>query len=249
MERIKKIFKVEFNQDDINEMNFFDGILAICFYFIYIALIFTFGLFMFKTNVYHNLSKFFENNYLYRFIFYIPITIISILLILLIVFLRNQKINSLGIRRTNLLKSILVGIFFSLPLVIPSVINGFIHNYKLTDMKDLVWIFLYYLICIGFVEELAFRGFIQTRIRGIVKNKWLSIILVGLMFGAMHIPFQMLNAKLTFLQFIQQDLGHLVTTMIIHIYLVYIYTRDNNIIAPTITHAIINFIPYIYIYI
>jgi hypothetical protein len=113
-------------------------------------------------------------------------------------------------------------------------------------MEDALWTFLYFLICIAFVDELTFRGFIQTRIRGIIKNKWLSIIIVGLMFAIMHIPFQMLKAKLPLIPFIQMDLGHLISTSILHIYFVYIYTRHNNIIAPTIAHALVGFVPYIF---
>ena len=30
---------------------------------------------------------------------------------------------------------------------------------------------------------------------------------------------------------------------VMHIYFVYLYTRDNNILAPVVAHAIVDFIP------
>lgn len=243
MERTKNIFRINFHQD---EMNFIDGMLAIIFYFFYMALIYLFGLLKLKTDLYFNLSQYFTNKYFYKFLFYIPLTIISIAPIIITVYIRKQSLSTLGFIRTNTLKSILLGVLFALPFTSIDIIYGITHNYRLINMEDALWTFLYFLICIAFVEELTFRGFIQTRIRGIIKNKWLSIIIVGLMFAIMHIPFQMLKAKLPLIPFIQMDLGHLISTSILHIYFVYIYTRHNNIIAPTIAHALVGFVPYIF---
>lgn len=184
---------------------------------------------------------------MYKFIFFIPITVISTLPAILIAYFRRQKISSLGIRRTNIIKSIFFGIIFSLPALIPNVRKGIINNYDLRNVEFLVWDFLYYLICIGLVEEVIIRGFIQIRIRGIIKNKWLSIFVVGFMFSIWHIPFQMKQANLPLIEFILSNIPNLIMLSIIHVYFVYIYTRDNNIIAPIITHAIWNFSHFIFI--
>lgn len=87
---------------------------------------------------------------MYRFIFYIPITILSILPIILIIQFRKQSISSLGIRKTNVVKSIFLGILFSLPFLIPNIKNGIIYNYEFKNVKFLIWDFLYFLIPIAF---------------------------------------------------------------------------------------------------
>lgn len=76
----------------------------------------------------------------------------------------------------------------------------------------------------------VFRGFIQTRIRGIIKNKWLSIVGVGVMFATMHIPFQMLKENISIIEYIQQYYKFLIFASILHIYSVYIYTIQDIII-------------------
>ena len=247
MDRIRSFCKIKFDKDSVQEMDILDSFLAVAYYFFYMLLIFLFGLFMYEASIYKHWSKFFNNKEMYKFMFYIPITIISILPIILSVHFRKQKVSTLGIVKNNLFKSILFGIIFSLPFIAPKIITGVVNNHMVASIENLIWKFLYFLICIAFVEEIAFRGFIQSRIRGIIKNKWLSIVLVGVMFGSMHIPFQMLQSNLSFIQFLKKDLVHLIVTVILHIYFVFIYKKTNNIIAPTITHTLINLSSHIFI--
>jgi len=228
-------------------MKSIDGIIALLYYLFNSTLIYLFGLFMFKTDVYIKYFKYFSNENFYRFLFYIPFTIIAIAPIVIIIHFRKQSLSSIGIKKSGNFKSVFKGVLFALPFVLPTIIYGIKHNYNFNNINNLIWTFLYFLICIGFEEELAFRGFIQIRIMGLIRNKWLSIIIVGLMFGVMHIPFQMLKANMSLIQFVKYDYKHLITTMVIHIYLVYIYTRDNNIVAPTITHTLMNFVSSIFV--
>lgn len=229
-----------------NDIDRIDGFLSIGYYAFYIILLYLFGVLVFKTNIFTSFN-YFENDKLNQFIFYIPITFISVIPIFILKHIRKQSFTSLGIKINNVPKSIALGVLFALPLVLPVLISGFIKGTSFTDIEDMIWTFIYFLVCIGFVEELVFRGFIQTRIRGIIKGKWMSIMIVGVMFAMIHIPFQMLRFNMSFIQFVQHDFSHLLTTMIFHIYFVYIYTRQDDIIAPTITHTLINFIPTIFI--
>lgn len=229
-----------------NEMNRLDGLLAIGFYFFNILILFLFGLVMFRTDLYSRFNVF-ENANLNLLVFYIPISLVTIFPIIIILYLRKQSLASLGIKKSKTVKSIFLGILFALPFTLPTLIYGIYNQYNVANMGDLIWRFFYFLFCIGFVEELAFRGFIQTRIRGIIKNQRLSIIVVGVMFGVMHIPFQMLLANMSPIQFVLYDIKHLMITMLVHGYLVFIYSRDNNIVAPTITHTLMDLIGNVFV--
>lgn len=57
MEQNKKLFKIQFDEEDIQDMKPLDGILAIFYYLFYIILIFYFGLFIVETDVYENLGN------------------------------------------------------------------------------------------------------------------------------------------------------------------------------------------------
>lgn len=219
-----------------------DGIISILYYIYYMIAIYVFGLIIFRTLIYIDLSMYFNSQRFFRFLFYIPHTIIVVLPIFIILKLRKQSITTIGIRREKIWKSLFVGLAGSIPFTVLGVIGPILSGKVLnTNVWDNIWTFLYYLICIAFTEELAFRGFLLSRIQGLIKTKWISIIVVGIMFGLIHVPFQMIKEDMSIIDFILYDLWHLITTCIIHIYLVFLYNRDKNIIAPTIAHAIMNF--------
>ncbi|NMB07323.1 MAG: hypothetical protein GX981_02905 [Tissierellia bacterium] len=74
MEKVKSIFKIKF-EEDIQNMQLLDGVFALLFYLYYMILIFCFGLIVFNIDIYVNWGNNFINSSMYRFIFYIPITI------------------------------------------------------------------------------------------------------------------------------------------------------------------------------
>lgn len=244
----RNIFKVNFDES-VKDYGYKDGLISITYYLYEMIIIYLFGLLIFKTSIYESLGNYLSisNKEFYEFIFYIPFSIIELVPIFVVIKIRKQNIKSIGLKTNKILKSIFLGIIFSIPFIFPSIISEINQGKKIINFGSLVWLFLYFFIEIAFVEELSFRGFIQTRIQGIVKVKWLSIIIVGIMFALMHIPFQMLKAGMPLNEFIVKDSFHLISTCIIHIYLVYLYTRDNNILSTSVTHTLMDFIPLIFI--
>jgi len=225
-----------------------DGIYIIIYYVYCMIVLWLFGLLAFKTQIYYNLEKYFISKKLLMFLFFMPAAIIQVLPTFIILYFKKESIRSIGIKKDKILRSTLIGIIASIPLVILAIIGPISTGKTLNlNLVDNLWAFLYYLICIALTEEIIFRGYLQTRIQGLIKDKWESIILVGIMFGLMHVPFQMIQDDMSLIDFLRYDFGHLISTSLLHIYFVYLYTRDNNIIAPTVAHAIINFIPNIFV--
>lgn len=245
---VKKISKVSFDES-VNNFDSKDGIISIVYYFYEMIILYLFGIVMFKTNIYRNGADYLSinNSQLYKLIFYVPIVILQVLPVFIIIKMRGQSVKSTGLKTDRILKSILLGILFSLPFVMLSLINAILQGKGIMTLADLIWMFLYFFIEIAFAEELSFRGFIQTRIQGLIKTKWISIMVVGIMFSLMHIPFQMIKASMPLGQFIINDSIHLAITFVIHVYFVYLYTRDNNIVSSTVAHGLIDFIPTMFI--
>lgn len=160
--------------------------------------------------------------------------------------IRNQSLKSIGIRKDKILKSIVLGILFAIPFITSPIINAVNKNMHVINSTQLLWSFLYYLIEIAFVEELIFRAFIQTRVQGLIKTKWISILIVAIMCSSMHIPFQMLKSTIPLIEFIAMYSISLILQSFMHIYLLYLYRKDNNIISVSITHLLLNFIPSIF---
>lgn len=225
-----------------------DGIISIAYYFYNIIINYLFGLLCFKTTVYSDLMQFFNihNEVFYRFIFFIPICVAQIMPIFIWIKIRNQGLKSIGIRKDKILKSIVLGILFAIPFITLPIIRALNQNMHIMSSNQLLWSFLYYLLVIGFVEELIFRAFIQTRIQGLIKIKWISILVVAIMCSSMHIPFQMLKSNIPLNEFIPMYFISLIYQSFMHIYLLYLYKKDNDIISVSTTHLLLNFIPSIF---
>jgi len=240
--QVKQLCRVKFDEEAKETFTKKDGITSLIYFVFYMILMVLFGLLIFKTQIYKSLGSYFSDEAFFRLIFYLPYVIISVLPIFVIMKLRKQSIKSVGIKSENIGKSILTGLVGAVPFSVLQIASQISSGKTLNpNVSEALWTFLYFLICIAFAEELVFRGFLQTRLQSLIKSKWLSIAVVGILFGLMHIPFQMLQANMSLVDFILYDLSHLIMTCIIHIYMVYLYTRDNNIIAPTLAHAIMNF--------
>ena len=242
MEEEKKLFRINFDES-IKNYNRSDGLVAICLFGLMMIYAIIFGIVMIKIRLYEYLEI---SNFFYMII-YLPYLVIFLSSILFYITYRKQKLKSIGLRTDNIIKSIGLGVLFSLPFIFQYIIFAIKNPEKIMNIEELIWRFLYFLIYIAFMEELIFRGFIQTRIQGIIKSKWKSIIAVGIMFSVLHIPFHFIKSNMSFVEYLGDDMGNLIKLCLIHIYLVYLYTRDYNIISVTITHMLIDFIPAMFI--
>ena len=194
---------------------------------------------VFDLALWDKFASYFNNRLFARFLFHIPLSLFQVFPIFIILKYRKQSLKSIGFNKTQILKQIIIGIILYIPLYLLSLILNLVPsiNLKLDSMS--IWSFLYMLIEIALVEEIIFRGFLQQRLKGLIKNKYINLLIVAFIFGSMHIPFILAQSNLTFVQvFIL-----VVPKMIMHIYFVGIYKAGNNsILSATIAHGVNNFI-------
>ncbi|WP_408635385.1 CPBP family intramembrane glutamic endopeptidase [Paenibacillus selenitireducens] len=218
-----------------------DGLISLAFYVYYIVFLYLYGLLIFQTSIMKEMSKFFSNPYVFVFSVHLFVSIISVLPIFFVLHIRKQTLVSIGFRFKKVLFSICLGIIGAIILTWSEFLAYFtdFESYPLHG-NDLVFRLFDTFICIALVEEIAFRGYIQTRILGLIRNKYVAIFVVGIMFSLMHIPFQMLQADMSLIDHIMVYYPNLIFHVIMHIVFVYLYTRNYELIAPTITHALRN---------
>ena len=168
--------------------------------------------------------------------------LISILLCFLLLFIRKQKSDTVGLTSTHVRKGILVGLIsgtvFSLLNIIPAIQSGSIWaGFSITLVTNT----FYYFIVIGFQEEIVFRGYIQTRLYGVIKSDWLAVLICGLMFAAIHVPFQFYQRNSgNLVDFVAQNFIWLLMTFIWHFVFNLLYRKYNSLTAPTIAHGLMN---------
>ncbi|OPJ57611.1 CAAX amino terminal protease self- immunity [Clostridium chromiireducens] len=155
--------------------------------------------------------------------------------VLLILKYRKQLISTIGIRKKGTKFSILIGSILLLSVSVHFVINN-------GSIEQLIYKTLFYIIFVGFYEELIFRGFLWPRLV-VGLGKVLGTIISGIFFGAMHIPMDIVYNNKTFYDTVvlgntsSIDIGGGVIVALIFIY---IYTRNNNILLPSFVHGILD---------
>jgi uncharacterized protein len=244
------IFKVQFD-DSVKEYNKVDGILAIAYFLYELLFTYLFGLLCFRSSWFISFSTSSEassviniDGPLASFVFYIPVALLTAGPVFIILKCRKQDLRSIGLKKEKILKCILLGILFSVPPTLPNIFS--MKFGRPIRIPNALWGFAYFFLEIALPEEIVFRGFIQTRIQGLIRSKWLSIFLVATMSMLLHIPFFSVEYNTTFVNFFLSHIVTLTLVFLMHIYSVYLYTRDNNVLAPVVAHTLVDFIPVLF---
>lgn len=215
-----------------------DGLLAVfmgCYNFLCMCIA---KYIVFDSGIYNKFLSYFDNVSFARFLFYIPIGFLELFPIFIILRHRKQSLRSIGFNKIKILKQIIIGITLYIPVGMLLLILNWKSGININLGSMSIWNFLYYLIIIALVEEIIFRGFIQQRLNGLIKNKYINLLVAAFIFGVIHIPFRLAQG-LTFIQV----LISIIPVMVFHIYFVGIYKAGgNSVLSPTIAHAISDFI-------
>ncbi len=163
-----------------------------------------------------------------------------VVLCLALVLIRKEKPASIGLTRVKAVKSIVVGCVLGVIIVGANNAMNMVQGRSLAPLHDMALDFVYYMAVISLAEEVIFRGYIQTRLYGLVKNPVAAIMLGGIFFMLMHIPFQMGYAQMGWLAYIQLNSITLILTFFWHILFDFLYRKYNTIYTPAIFHGFLN---------
>lgn len=199
-----------------------DGWIAIGFYVAFIVVYFLIGVVKANYGIYLG----------------VPVNLLLTIACILIVLFRKQKLSTIGITALKIKKSLLLGTADGFALVLfGNVLPGLLSGSHLNSVKNSAIGFLYYFVVIALTEEVVFRGFIQTRIYGLIKNDIAAVITVGVLFSAMHIPYQAAASGKGFLEFIQTNSVWLLILVLWHVVFNFLYRKYNSLMADTVFHG------------
>jgi len=164
-------------------------------------------------------------------------------------FIEKENLKSLGITTNNIKKSlyfgIIFGIIFNLIIIILhiKVVNRQLGMRIITLLKHKLQykVVLFQLINVtlnALIEEIIFRGYLQIRLINALKFKK-GIIITNILFTIVHIP--ALVYKYNHSSFLE-ELVRIVAIFCIGLILSHQAHKSKNIIAPIISHALINFL-------
>ncbi len=217
---IKKFFSTDDSYKEmISKYTTIDGILAMAMYILLLFVYYFMGLLFIQRQIYLG----------------VPINLLLIAICVMLVLMRKQKLSSIGFTLKNIGKSLLTGIFLGIIFsffmnVLPNILAGG----KVITVNRALYNIFYYFIIIALSEEVLFRGYIQTRIYGLIKCDILAVIMTGILFYAMHLPFQMsVNG-------IKINLINMIIMIVLHFVMNFLYRKYNSLAAPTVFHGLLD---------
>lgn len=217
---IKKFFVMDDSYKEmISKYTTIDGILAIAMYVLLLFAYYFMGILFVQRQIYLG----------------VPVNLLLIVVCIVAVLLRKQKPASIGFTLKNIGKSLLtgtiLGIIFSFFMnVLPNILAGG----EIITVNQALYNIFYYFIVISLSEEVIFRGYIQTRIYGLIKHDIPAVIVTGFLFYMMHLPFQMpVNGM-------QINLINMAIMVALHFVMNFLYRKYNSLAAPTVFHGLLD---------
>ena len=105
--------------------------------------------------------------------------------------------------------------------------------------------FVFMLLTAGFTEELFFRGFLQTRLEGLLRSRVAGLLLASFCFGVYHLPYAYFNPRWPSAgdwgQAWAAALGQGIPAGLI-LGALYLYS-GRNLLAPAVLHALVDAFP------
>ncbi|SDM52014.1 CPBP family intramembrane glutamic endopeptidase [Acetanaerobacterium elongatum] len=83
--------------------------------------------------------------------------------------------------------AVTIGVCVIIPLLI-GINKTEVLGFKCRSLPILIFYVFYDIICVGFGEEVAFRGYFYSRIKALSQKEWMPVIFSALLFGLWHFP-------------------------------------------------------------
>lgn len=161
--------------------------------------------------------------------------------ILLVKVIERQSLASIGFVKTNFLRNallgLLLGVFISLEgLGVRMFKYGVVFNPDSLPILLMLSVLALSFVT-GFIEEVAFRGYIMNRLWQGLNNELLANIISTVLFVAVHIPLMIFVLHYSLYE--SFTYGSLV--FVLGAVDAFIFARTKSLVAPTVSHAIWNF--------
>ena len=163
-----------------------------------------------------------------------------IIITMIFIKLNKQNMETIGLYKGKWKNSIIMGMILASFLFYTNCLSNLISGSHLIALKEILILLVYYLsgtVC----EEIVFRGYIGTRIYGLIKKRWLAVIIVGILFIIIHFPYRMIAYGMTLSDLAIKKFSWLIDLFITHLVLNFIYLKTNSLYGAIIPHWMSNF--------
>lgn len=226
MNKIRKMFEVpESYTQSIRQYSIKDTAMAITLFILYCGAMVVSGL---------------VNNYLTaleRTVSGIIINSCFVGIVLLFLAVKKQGIKTVGLKNGNVKLSLIMGIVLAAILFFCNCLSNIIFEGQRFIPFKTILIYIIYFFTVGLCEEVIFRGYILTRLYGIVKNVYIDILLSGVFFVLMHFPFRMVAYNISFFE-LASNVPYMMDLFVTSLVLSFIRVKSDSLYGAIIPHWI-----------
>ena len=159
----------------------------------------------------------------------------STLFCIFFVVVGKRKLSTVGLQKTNWLKSLLLGLALGLIITVINSIVSFASGATTFNAAQLGMPMLIFFLS-ACAEELVYRGYIFTRLRGLFRSEGVSVLISGILFISCHLPVKFIiggawSATLP---------ESILRWFLLHLVCTFAYRKYNSLIAPILFHFFYN---------
>lgn len=162
-----------------------------------------------------------------------------IIITILFIKIKKEHLSSIGLYQGKWKQSCLIGGILASILFFNNCLSHVFQGANFISLNAIIELSVYYLL-VALCEEIVFRGYINTRLHGLIKNQYLVIIVSGILFVCMHFPYRMIVSGLTLSDLVIHNTGWLLDLFITHIILSLIYLKTNSLYGAILPHWMSN---------
>ena len=163
------------------------------------------------------------------------INVFFVVLVLLCLKMRHQGIETIGLKEGNIrLSFVLGGVLAAILFFCNCLSNVLFEHQSFIDFVDILIYFIYF-FTVGLVEEVLFRGYLQTRLHSLLKCILLDVLVTGVLFVLMHFPFRMVAYDMSFWELIS-NARYIADLFITHLILSYIRIKSDSLYGAILPH-------------
>lgn len=156
-----------------------------------------------------------------------------------IVLVKDKSLGSLGFTKEKLKPNLLISLVIVLFTFGTSVILYPEHFVQLVQET------IYYVFEIALVEEVIFRGLLQSYLFGSEAPRRLVFAIGAVMFSLSHLPFQMYLHNDVSWGYVMGAMPQLIYTFLFHLFMCWITEKRKDILIPVALHYVTNYINFV----
>ena len=157
--------------------------------------------------------------------------------VLLLLVIKKRGAETVGLKKGNIKLSLIMGIVLAAILFFCNCLSDVIFEGQVFVPFKTILIYIIYFFTVGLCEEVIFRGYILTRLYGMVRNVFIDILLSGVFFVFMHFPFKMIAYNMSFFELVS-NVPYMIDLFVTSLVLSFIRVKSDSLYGAIIPHWI-----------